>query len=217
MMGSQHKKRWKIIINLECWPKVPHSCPLPSPVLHLAKNMCGAQCSVTLAAAADAQCLCKWDPSISYETPNKGEHSSWLLVKRSSALPRTAQSLCCRNRSGGANCPPKNKNLHLPIGIGLITKATCRPFCFTFPASLAGVYPSISPLLHNPGSSYKGKRCMKGIACVLGEEMVCMPVEMHREQRIWAEIRQTAQALPKLECFLLNHLHSAYNASIARV
>lgn len=124
---------------------------------------------MTSAAAVDAQCLCKWDPSISCQTPNKGEHNSWLFMKTSSALPRAAQSLCYRNRSGGANCPLKNKNLHPPFGIGLSIKAPCRPLLY-FPSfsdrSLSSNFPFAAQprfilqgkALHEADSVYPGGR-----------------------------------------------------------
>lgn len=108
-MGSQQKRIWEPIINSECWSKIHHSHPLRSPGLHLAKTTGRARCSATLAAAVAAQCFRKSDPRISYQVPSKGGHNYWLLVKTSSTLYRTAQCLCWRNRSGGANRPTENK------------------------------------------------------------------------------------------------------------
>lgn len=211
MTGNQHKKKQEIIINSDCLSKVPHSHHLPSPRLHLAENTCRAWCSATLAAAGGARHLLKSNARVSYQMPNRGGHNEWLLVKTSSTLARTAQSLCYRNGSGGANCPQKNKSLHPTVGVGLSMEASCRPLLH-FPTSLAGVYPAISPLPHSPGSFCKRKRHVKWVACVLGEETVCTHVKMHREQRIRAEILQTAPASPQLECFLPSP-HSACNRS----
>lgn len=57
--------------------------------------------------------------------------------------------------------------------------------------SLAGVYPEVSPLLCGPDSFCKLKHWVNWVLCVLGEEVVCMAVKMHWEQKIWAEIVQT--------------------------